>query len=168
MQCLKSLLVTASFLALMLNNLVWAEEGGDGGDFDGSDHQDDDSHHHHPDHHHNFIIGFGGYYDPWLWGGYYTPGLWGGNYYNPGLYSPGLYGYRTFGYADPFFRPYDAYPSAGVAPSRSPVYIQKQAPRATQLEAHYWHYCKDPAGYYPYIKECPSGWLRVAPQPSAQ
>ena len=27
----------------------------------------------------------------------------------------------------------------------------------------YSYYCRDPAGYYPVIPRCPSGWLQVAP-----
>jgi hypothetical protein len=29
--------------------------------------------------------------------------------------------------------------------------------------ASYWYYCQDTQAYYPYVKECPSGWLTVAP-----
>ena len=28
-----------------------------------------------------------------------------------------------------------------------------------------WYYCQNPAGYYPSVPQCPSGWLQVAPQP---
>ncbi len=31
--------------------------------------------------------------------------------------------------------------------------------------AQWWYVCRKPAGYYPYIKECPSGWDKVAPTP---
>ena len=31
----------------------------------------------------------------------------------------------------------------------------------------YWYYCEDPKGYYPYITECPGGWMTVVPQPAA-
>jgi hypothetical protein len=27
----------------------------------------------------------------------------------------------------------------------------------------FWHFCQDPEGYYPYVKNCPSGWLTVVP-----
>ncbi|MBA3754744.1 MAG: hypothetical protein H0X02_00275 [Nitrosomonas sp.] len=172
MKIFKWQLVTTLLLALMLDNLVLAEGDGDGdsdGDVDGSDHHDDDDHHHHSDHsHHNFILGIGGYYDPWLWGGYYNPGFWGGSYYNPGFLGVGPYGYRSFGYRDPFFRPYYAYPPTVVAPTRPSIYIQQQEPKTPRPKTSYWHYSKAPEGYYPYIKECPGGWLQVVPQPSAQ
>ena len=165
MKSFKWLLITTSFLALMLNNLALVNGengGGDDGDSevdsDGDDHHDGGSH---------IGLGIGGYYDPWLWGGYgyYNPGFWG-NYYSPGFYGP--YGYRAYDYADPFFRPYYAYPPAVVAPSRPPVYIQQQEPKTTQLKTNYWHYCKNPKGYYPYVRECLGGWLQIAPQPSVQ
>lgn len=173
MKNLKWRLITISLLVVMLDNLALAEGdgGGDsGGDSDGSGHYDGDGHHHHWDHshgHNHFSVGIGGYYDPWLWGGYYNPGFWGG-YYNPGFFGPGFYGYRAYGYADPFFRPYYAYPPAVAVPSQPPVYIQQQKPTATQSKTNYWHYCRDPEGYYPYIKECPGGWLQVVPQPYTQ
>lgn len=30
-----------------------------------------------------------------------------------------------------------------------------------------WYYCQDPPGYYPYVRDCPTGWLRVAPAPAS-
>jgi len=30
---------------------------------------------------------------------------------------------------------------------------------------NYWYYCESPQGYYPYVKRCPSGWLKVVPAP---
>lgn len=172
-------LFTISFLAFTLNTLVFAEgdgggdgggdSGGDGGDdYDGNGHYDGDGHHHdHGHHHNNFILGIGGFYDPWLWGGYYGPGMWR-SYYGPGFWGP--YGYRGYGYgyADPFFRPYYTYPSAVAAPSQPPIYIQQQEPKHAQPKTDYWHYCQDPQGYYPYIRECPSGWLQITPQPNTQ
>jgi hypothetical protein len=31
-------------------------------------------------------------------------------------------------------------------------------------ESEFWYYCEDPRGYYPYIRSCPGGWMRVVPQ----
>jgi hypothetical protein len=42
-----------------------------------------------------------------------------------------------------------------------PVYAQPEQPQA---EA-YWYYCRDPQGYYPYVKSCPGGWMKVVPNP---
>ncbi len=27
----------------------------------------------------------------------------------------------------------------------------------------YWYYCETPRGYYPYVRSCPGGWMRVVP-----
>ncbi|MCM0083783.1 hypothetical protein L4X63_19530 [Geomonas sp. Red32] len=44
-----------------------------------------------------------------------------------------------------------------------PIYIQQQPQPEPQ---QYWYYCSDPNGYYPYVKKCPKGWMRVAPTPA--
>jgi hypothetical protein len=55
-----------------------------------------------------------------------------------------------------------AYPGYAAPPvvvqGEPPVYVQQGQPPA------YWYYCPNPAGYYPYITECPAGWLTVVPQ----
>lgn len=40
----------------------------------------------------------------------------------------------------------------------APVYV-------TPSTNSWWYYCNQPAGYYPYVKQCPSGWARVSPTP---
>lgn len=92
-------------------------------------------------------------------------------YYNPGYY--GSFGYRNYGYGYPYFYPplypYPSYyPPVVVVPSEPPVYIQKETIRPAQPSNYYWYYCRNPEGYYPYVKQCPTGWLKVAPQPPAQ
>lgn len=54
---------------------------------------------------------------------------------------------------------YDEYPPV--------VYIQREddTQQAAGAQANYWHYCRNPEGYYPYVKKCPYGWLPVAPLP---
>jgi len=50
--------------------------------------------------------------------------------------------------------------------SPPPVVIQKQPPvyvQPEQQEEKYWYYCPDPQGYYPYIRNCESGWMKVVP-----
>jgi hypothetical protein len=50
-------------------------------------------------------------------------------------------------------------------PAPPPVYIEQ--PRATApLEPGYWYYCREARAYYPYVKECPGPWEKVAPQPA--
>lgn len=71
-----------------------------------------------------------------------------------------------------FYRPYYTYPSAVVIPPQPSVYIQhtttgiQTRPAKNQLLVLF--YCQEAEGYYPYVKECPRGWLQVAPRPYAQ
>ena len=63
--------------------------------------------------------------------------------------------------------PYYAYPPTVIAvPSQPQVYIERgyEEP-APAREQGYWYYCDSPSGYYPYVRECPGGWQRVAPTP---
>lgn len=107
--------------------------------------------------------------------GYYGPGYYGG--YGYGGYGFGRYGFGGYGYGYPsyYFPPAYAYPPTVIVPATPPVYIEQQAQQQpaqsaqpTQPRANYWYYCKDPDGYYPYVRECPGGWLQVAPQPPGQ
>jgi len=60
------------------------------------------------------------------------------------------------------------YPPAVVTvPVTPPIYIEQGSPQPVPAEQPqgYWYYCSDSKTYYPYVKECPGGWQRVAPQP---
>ena len=65
---------------------------------------------------------------------------------------------------DPFFYPY--YPTYPYY-SQPPVVIQQQPQEyilpESQPEPSYWYYCSNPKGYYPYVKRCPGGWMKVVP-----
>jgi len=59
----------------------------------------------------------------------------------------------------------------------APVYVQPRvvvapppavAPAPVYAEQSGWYYCYNPAGYYPYVPSCPSGWTRVEPTPPGQ
>ncbi|MGR9115263.1 MAG: hypothetical protein ACU85E_05820 [Gammaproteobacteria bacterium] len=77
------------------------------------------------------------------------------------LYSRPYYPYY------PYYYPYYP-PEIVTVPVEPPVYIERGGPQPSQqLPAGYWYYCSDPEGYYPYVKECPPGWLQVDPVPSA-
>lgn len=78
-----------------------------------------------------------------------------------GMPWPGYY----YAYPPYYYQPY--YTSTViVTPSPPPVYIEKAPATETELPApSYWYYCSNPQGYYPYIKECPAGWQKVAPRP---
>jgi hypothetical protein len=92
--------------------------------------------------------------------------------FNLGYYSPAYYGYRPYGYRyRSYYRsPYYGYPSyyQRALPSTQIVYVQREEIKPVQPQANYWHYCRNPEGYYPYVKKCPEGWLQVAPQPAVQ
>jgi hypothetical protein len=49
-----------------------------------------------------------------------------------------------------------------MPPPPAPVYRQ-QAPVSDGGD--WWYRCRQPDGYYPYVRTCPSGWQRVAPTP---
>jgi hypothetical protein len=78
--------------------------------------------------------------DGWWWR---TGGLW---YYYPAPIYP---------YPDPYTPPTVVVEqqapavvvAPGVAPTAPPTYV---------------YYCGNPAGYYPYVPECPGGWQKVA------
>jgi len=46
-----------------------------------------------------------------------------------------------------------------VVPQQPQTYVQRN-----QQESDYWYYCQNPQGYYPYIKSCPGGWMKVVPE----
>jgi len=68
---------------------------------------------------------------------------------------------------DPFYYPYYSYP---YYYNQAPVVIQQPQeyvlPETSSQEPAYWYYCKESNGYYPYVKRCPGGWLRVVPTPA--
>ena len=64
-------------------------------------------------------------------------------------------------YAYPY--PYPAYSPPVVIQSPPPVYVEQEPP-AAQAPAQYWYYCQASQAYYPYVRECPAGWMQVVPQ----
>ncbi len=60
---------------------------------------------------------------------------------------------------------YAYYPPYYVAPvvvlQQPPVYVEQFQPPAPA----YWYFCAESRAYYPHVRECASGWQRVAPQP---
>jgi hypothetical protein len=98
----------------------------------------------------------------WL-AGAATPGYAGGRVFvGIGVGAPFWYPY-PYPYAYPYAYPYPAY-SPPVVVQQPPVYVQpeSQAPSRTQ----YWYYCQSAQAYYPYVRECPGGWMQVVPQAS--
>ena len=68
-----------------------------------------------------------------------------------------------FGWEKPWWwqpaYPYYAPPPVLVQEA-APVYVQQQS---APQQPSYWYYCPNPVGYYPYIKDCPAGWMTVVP-----
>jgi hypothetical protein len=82
-------------------------------------------------------VSFGVLVGPQWWG----PGWWGGPY--------------------PYY-PY--YPPQPVIVQPQPeIYVQ---PAPQPQETGYWFYCQETQGYYPYVKRCPNGWMKVVPPAS--
>ncbi|SFE78442.1 hypothetical protein [Nitrosomonas sp. Nm166] len=130
-------------------------------------------------------FGFGSPFSP-FWGPFYGPfapfGSFG--YYSFGYpisgFGVGFYNHYAFG---PYRRFESYYPSGGylvtapvltaplaLASHSSSTYIQQNrvppARPATAQKNNYWHYCRNPEGYYPYVKQCSGEWIKVPPQPS--
>ena len=60
----------------------------------------------------------------------------------------------------PYYPYYSYNPYPYYSPQRSSEYVE-QAPQVE--EQAYWYFCPDAKNYYPYVKRCPSGWLKVIP-----
>jgi hypothetical protein len=73
--------------------------------------------------------------------------------------------YPAYPYYYPYY-PYYAYdpyyaPASAAAVEQQP---EQYADSGQQQSDSYWYYCQDPQGYYPYVKSCPGGWMKVVPQ----
>lgn len=74
-------------------------------------------------------------------------------------YYPRYYGWYSY-------PPVAVVPAPLVVESSPFVYIEKGANgSSSSTPPDYWYYCRNPRGYYPYVKECPGGWQEVAPLP---
>jgi hypothetical protein len=84
----------------------------------------------------------------------------GGGHFGVGiLVDPGWgWGWPYASYPYYPYAPYAPYYAAPpvAAPQEPQEYVQPEQPV-------YWYYCPDPEGYYPYVKQCPKGWLKVVP-----
>jgi hypothetical protein len=56
--------------------------------------------------------------------------------------------------------PYYAEPPV-IVPQEPPAYIQPEP-----QPQYYWYYCQNPPAYYPYVQQCPGGWMTVVPPTS--
>lgn len=80
-----------------------------------------------------------------------------------GLYFGVPLGWSDWNYAPPYY----GYPPQVVVPYTPPVYVERPTEGAAPSPAptYWWYYCAESRSYYPYVKQCPGGWQRVAPQP---
>jgi len=76
------------------------------------------------------------------------PGYWWGSPYWWGAPYP-YYPYYPYYYGAP----------PTVVQQAPQVYVQPEA----QAQPSYWYYCQNPQGYYPYVQQCPGGWMTVVP-----
>src|ERR1700694_2357236 len=84
-------------------------------------------------------------------GGHFRAGIYiGGPVWGPGSYDPSYY------------------PPGPVYVNPAPVYVNP-APDPTYVEQSndYWYYCAQSATYYPYVKSCAQGWMKVVPGSNA-
>jgi hypothetical protein len=79
-----------------------------------------------------------------------------------GVYVGGPYWGPYWGWGPSYYYPppYYYYPPA-PAPAQPTEYVERISP----ANQGWWYYCEQSRGYYPYVKECPTGWRRVAPAP---
>jgi hypothetical protein len=99
--------------------------------------------------------GFGGFHG----GGFHATGgfhgggfggFHGGGFHGRGFRADRFHGNRFFfggAFADPWW---GYYPDYGY-------YYDYSQPSSSQT----WYYCSDPAGYYPYVTQCNTGWQTV-------
>jgi hypothetical protein len=77
--------------------------------------------------------------------------------------------YYPYPYAPPPV-PYYYYPPPPVmvAPSAPTTYVEQGQPAADGAPAQQpgtWYYCESAKAYYPYVKQCASGWREVPASP---
>lgn len=93
----------------------------------------------------------------------------------PGYYYPHAYpyGYAPYGPYAPYYPPYPyGAPVAPVVVQPAPVVVQPQSvpyvergPVAQGAPDDSWYFCEKDRAYYPYVKQCAAGWVRVPARP---
>jgi hypothetical protein len=95
----------------------------------------------------NVGVGHGHFvHRPFVHGWHGAPRIWWG---------AGVWGWPYYGWGWPNY-----YAAPPYAVQQSPVYVQ---PAPAPEEPVYWYYCQNPQGYYPYVQQCPNGWMKVVP-----
>ncbi len=89
---------------------------------------------------------------PALAHGHFRGSIWIGPGWGPGWWGP-VYPY-----------PYSYYTGPPVVVQQPPA-EEYVAPEPQPEAPSYWYFCQNPNGYYPYVKQCPGGWMKVLPSP---
>ena len=91
--------------------------------------------------------------------------VWRGGRWYHGRHGPRLGWWWIVGGAW-YWYPSPVYPYPN--PYTPPLVVQVPQPPPPQPQAlpPTWYYCDNPAGYYPYVPECPSGWKTVPATPA--
>lgn len=96
-------------------------------------------------------------------------------YYEPQVvYTPPVYYYPQTTYVQSYLQPgdqvvgptYIAPPPSSPPPPSSISMGQNVQSGPGPSGEQWWYACRKPAGYYPYVKDCPSGWQKVPPVPA--
>jgi len=104
-------------------------------------------------------VWFGGHWEGERPGFRYVAATWilvGGEWvFNPGYWQP--------------YAPVVMVQPAPVVVQQAPTeYIEQQQQQRVaappNLDPNFWYYCRDPAGYYPYVQNC-AAWQQVTPVP---
>jgi hypothetical protein len=84
----------------------------------------------------------------------------GFNFGYPGWYAPYYYPPPAYYYPPAYYPPY-------AAPATPTTYVERSdvAEEAPAQPPATWYFCREANGYYPYVKQCPGGWMRVPAQP---
>ena len=79
-----------------------------------------------------------------------------------------------YAYSAPVYPYPDPYqpPVVIVQTPQPPVYVEQNPPvqaappAQTAPQAQFWYYCRNPAGYYPYVPNCSVDWQKVPANPA--
>ncbi len=96
--------------------------------------------------------------------GYYPYSYYGAPYYGTPYYGASNYYPPVPAYYPPVQSAPVVYTERGENPQISPQVAPINS--SQDVQESWWYYCVDAKAYYPYVNQCPGGWLRVAPQPA--
>jgi hypothetical protein len=85
------------------------------------------------------------------------PPVRGGFWFGPG-WGPWWWG-------GPLVYPFYDYPRQPIVIEQQPPVYDQQMQQQVPEEPYYWYYCAESKTYYPYVKQCPKGWMKVVPTP---